>query len=78
MPRYYFDVHDGKRFTRDDTGLELAGIEAAKTQASKALPDITRETMPDGNRRDYTIEVRGETGRLVLRLSLSYFAEYLD
>jgi len=77
MPRYYFDVHDGETFTRDDEGVELDGIEAAKAEASKTLPEIACGTKPDGNRRDYTIEVRDETGRPVLRAGLSFFVESL-
>lgn len=78
MPRYYFDAHDGDRFIRDDTGVDLPGIEAAKDEASKVLPEIAREKMPDGSRRDFTIEVRDETGRPVIRAGLSFFIEYLD
>lgn len=78
MARYFFDIHDGKRFTQDNEGVDLAGIEAAKAEAGRTLPDIARETMPHGDSREYRIEVRDETGRPVLRLGLSYFTEYLN
>ena len=43
MPRFYFDVRDGDRFTHDDEGVELVGIEAARDEATRALGEIARE-----------------------------------
>ena len=43
MPRFFFDIHDGKNFTPDDVGVELEGLEAAKAEAKKALPDIVKD-----------------------------------
>ena len=40
--RYYFDERDGSQLIRDQEGLELDGIEAAKREALLALPDIAR------------------------------------
>jgi hypothetical protein len=58
MPRFFFDIHDGKDFTPDRQGLDLDDLEAAKDEAKKALPDIVRDEMPDGDRRDFTVDVR--------------------
>jgi hypothetical protein len=54
-------------------GLELAGLEEAKGHALKTLPDIAKDDLPEGDRREFTIEVRDKTGRpvLIARLYLS-------
>lgn len=71
MPRFFFDIHDGEKFTPDRVGLELEGLEAAK----KALPDIVKEEMPDGDRRDFTVDVKDVAGRIVWRVTLSLAVE---
>ncbi len=75
MPRFFFDIHDGEDFTPDHQGLELEGLEAAKEEAKKALPDIVRDEMPDGDRRDFTVVVKDEIGHEVLRVKLSLVVE---
>ncbi|WP_262272619.1 DUF6894 family protein [Microvirga yunnanensis] len=75
MPRFFFDIHDGKRFTPDREGLELEGLEAAKAEAKKTLPDIVKEVMPDGDRRDLTVDVKDVAGRIVWRVTLSLAVE---
>jgi hypothetical protein len=75
MPRFFFDIHDGKNFTPDRQGLDLEGLEAAKEEAKKALPDIVRDEMPDGDRRDFTIDVKDVARRIVWRVTLSLVVE---
>ena len=57
---YFFDTHDGARFTRDDEGIELKDLEAAKAEAKKALPDIVKDEMSDGDRRAFVVIVKDE------------------
>ena len=40
MPRFYFDVRDGDRFTHDDEGVELVGIEEARDEATRTLGEV--------------------------------------
>ena len=51
MPRFYFDIHDGERFTPDDEGLEFPDAQTARDKAVSSLPDIARDVMPDGQKR---------------------------
>ena len=37
MPRYYFDIHEGKHEAIDEEGLDCADIEAAQREAFHAL-----------------------------------------
>ncbi len=75
MPRYFFDIHDGARFTADETGVELDGIEAARQEASRALGELVREILPDGDQREILIEVKDEAGQRVLVAKLSVSIE---
>jgi hypothetical protein len=75
MPRFFFDIHDGENFTPDREGLELEGLEAAKNEAKKTLPDIVKDEMPDGDRRDFTVDVKNVAGQIVWRVTLSLVVE---
>ena len=75
MPRYYFDIHDGAQFARDETGVELDDINAARQEAARTLGELAREILPDGDRREVVIEVKDETGQRVLVAKLSVSIE---
>jgi hypothetical protein len=75
MPRFFFDVHDGEAFTPDREGLDLDSLEAAKDEAKKTLPDIVKDEMPDGDRRDFTVDVKDAAGQIVWRVTLSLVVE---
>ena len=75
MPRYFFDTYDGNQMAPDEAGLELADIAAAKVEAQKALPDMARDAMPDGNHRTFVVSVRDEAGTVVVRAALSLVVE---
>jgi hypothetical protein len=67
--------YDGERLVADETGLELDGVDAARLAAQKALPDLARATLPDGNFRAFLVNTRDETGQGVMRLALSLVIE---
>ncbi len=75
MPRFFLDIHDGEAFTPDREGLDLDSLEAAKDEAKKTLPDIVKDEMPDGDRRDFTVDVKNEAGWIVWRVTLSLVVE---
>jgi hypothetical protein len=75
MPRFFFDIHDGEDFTPDRKGLDLDGLEAAKAEAKKTLSEIVKDEMPDGDRRDFTIDVKDVAGQIVWRVTLSLVVE---
>ena len=68
MPRYFFDFHDSRGFHPDDYGDELVGIEEARRQAVAALPDLNRQSLPDGVLHTVTCDVRDEAGQVVYRV----------
>jgi hypothetical protein len=75
MPRYHFDSHDGVRFTTDETGVELDGINAARQEAARRLAELAQQIVPDDDRREVVIEVKDETGQRVLVAKLSVSIE---
>jgi hypothetical protein len=72
MPRYYFDVQEADQFVRDDVGVVLPDIESARDQATRALTEIARDTLPGTLRREIAIEVTDETRAPLLRAGLSF------
>jgi hypothetical protein len=74
---YFFDIHDGERFTPDDTGLHFPDAQAARDNAVSTLPDIARDAMPDGQKRAFVVAVRDESGATIFRAALSFIEEWL-
>lgn len=66
MPRYYFDVVNGRQVDRDLGGTELPGLDAVREEALRRLPDLTHVALPDNERRDFSVQVRDATGRPIL------------
>ena len=75
MPRYFFDTYDGNRLISDTVGIELQNVDMAKVEAQKALPDLARDALPDGDQKTFIISVRNEAGQVVLRAALSLIVE---
>lgn len=40
VPRYYFHFSDGKRQFTDTSGVELSGMQAARTHATKHMREL--------------------------------------
>lgn len=75
MPRFFFDTYDGESFVPDHEGIELMDLQAAKIEGQKALPDMAKDALPDGNFRSFVVNVREEGGQVVLRMALSLVVE---
>jgi hypothetical protein len=71
MPTFFFDVTDtGQRFP-DAAGTELPDLKAARLEALNTLAQIARDKLPDGDYRDFVIEIRDRERRRLLTASLS-------
>jgi hypothetical protein len=40
LPRFYFDVQEGTRFTADEVGLEVDSVDAAEYEAARAAAEM--------------------------------------
>lgn len=72
MARYYFNHRDGDAFIQDDEGVELESLEAAATEAARALADCARDVLPRSIRRELTIEVGDEDKQPLLQTNLIF------
>jgi hypothetical protein len=77
MTRYFFDTWDGPKFIHDDEGLVFGSREAMRYAAIETLPQMAADALPDGETRDFGIEVRDETGAPVFRATLSFRSEWM-
>jgi hypothetical protein len=71
VPRFYFDVWEGDRHIRDDTGLELDSLDAAEWAAAEGAAEIGRDCLPKGTARDVTVEARNERGQRVVSVRVA-------
>ena len=76
MPRFYFDVDDGERRTRDEEGLVLDDLAAASREAVKVLPEVARDVLPDGTEKVMSASVRDEGGTTLFRAVLAFHCEW--
>ncbi|MTH79181.1 DUF6894 family protein [Paracoccus aestuariivivens] len=78
MPRFFFDIDDGLRFTFDDDGQALPDRAAARNMAISVLPPLARDVLPDGDRHAVSVVIRNEEGEAIFRAVLELVAEWLD
>ncbi|KLK91481.1 hypothetical protein AA309_19690 [Microvirga vignae] len=75
MPRFYFDVRNGAKFTPDDAGVELDSLEAAQRVAAEAAAEAAAEIGQDRllqeDAQDVRVEVRNEHRQRVLTVTVS-------
>ena len=80
MPQYYFDLVENGRVLRDEDGLVLDDLEAAKGQARRALADVVREEIMDGSpqtTREVAVHIRDhDAGPVILKVSYSVDAPH--
>ena len=77
MPRYYFDINDG-RLQRDEEGVLCADLQAAVLEAKKLLPAIAAdEVSKDGEHQAMTVLVTDEDGKAVYMAALAYTGMWL-
>jgi hypothetical protein len=62
MACYFFDVHDGMDFQRDDEGTEFASEDTAMQAAARSAAEIGTGRLAKGDTSDVVIEVRDEHG----------------
>ena len=71
MPRFYFNIREGKRLTRDEEGIDLPGLDAATREAEMSGREILADMLRDGTPLDgQAMEISSEEGRVLKHISL--------
>lgn len=75
MAFYYFDIDDNGDVFHDDQGTECVDFNQVKEEAIRALVEIIKDSLPDGDQHSLRIKVRSEGGELVLQVAISFEVE---
>jgi len=75
MARFFFDLVDGGDRYPDVDGTVLADLEHAREEALQTLGQIAKDELPDGDQREFTIDVRSDAGQILLTASLSLLVQ---
>ena len=75
MPLYFFDITDTGKTWLDSEGTELANLEKAREEALRTLGEIVKDKLPDGDYRNFLIEIREGDGAPLLSASLALRVE---
>ncbi len=76
MPRYCFDIDDGRRNIADKEGSDLPDRQQAREEAISIVLEFARDGLLRDDQRTVLCHVRDETGALILTASLSLNAKW--
>lgn len=74
MPRYFFDCREDGQSFRDDEGVELVNLDAAKEVAARTLAEIARDVLPGSSGRSLGMDVRDDNDQIMLTTELTFKA----
>jgi hypothetical protein len=66
MPRFYFNVRDGRDLDEDDEGVELPDVEAARAEALATVEELRDELGRDA--AGIELELTDDAGRRLLTI----------
>ncbi|GEP12746.1 DUF6894 family protein [Methylobacterium gnaphalii] len=72
MPRYYIEIHDGDWGHTDEDGMDHPSDRHAGHEAINALTHIAKDNLPSRDERDFTAEVKDESGQVVFQGTMSF------
>jgi hypothetical protein len=75
VPRYFFDARSENGLSRDEEGLDLPDLEAARAEALKAAEQLWGDLSADTSQM--AIEITDEAGQTILTVSFTEAAERL-
>ena len=58
MPRFFIDTDDGYLAVNDEEGFDFAEQTAARNQALRALAEMIKDALPDGDTHTFKAVVR--------------------
>jgi hypothetical protein len=78
MPRYFFDLDDGKTDYFDTIGTDLADPEQIRSETVRFLASVFKDAARDIGDRVFLASVRDEAGRFVLTTTLTLQSQWRD
>lgn len=70
--RCYFNLVNGTEEIIDDDGIEVSGIDQARTQAMKAIAELRQEDNTVASEwRNWRLEVSDDEGEVLFSISLA-------
>jgi hypothetical protein len=72
VPRFYFDIRDNDKLTRDEDGVELDGVDAARREAAQTVAQMGKDVLPGTVHWELAIEVRNDRPEPLLRAALVF------
>ena len=77
MPRYFFDIHDGRK-DRDNEWIELPDPDGAARHVKKVLPEIAaHEVHKDREHQACSVLVTDDEGHPVYSAAVTYTGTWL-
>ncbi|GLS46983.1 DUF6894 family protein [Methylobacterium brachythecii] len=71
MPRFYFDLDDGRHSTPDEEGGDHVDAEAARKELVGSLAQMANDQLPDGNVRDFYGILKDANGKALFKATIS-------
>jgi hypothetical protein len=75
--RFYFEIHNGDQFVRDDKGVEIDDMQMVRDGAIGALRDMAHDALPIGDHRIFSVQVRDEKDVVILKATFTLEAQSL-
>ncbi|TPK66269.1 MULTISPECIES: hypothetical protein [unclassified Mesorhizobium] len=72
MDRFFIDLVDNGELSPDREGTELASLEAAEDEASRALLEIAKDQMPDGTLREVAFHVHDDASNPLFVVKVTF------
>ena len=67
MPRFYFDVFDGKAYP-DRDGLDLPDLAAVRREAVRASGEMIKDHADFWDGKVWTMQVKDESGSIICKM----------
>ena len=78
MPRFFFDLHDGTNYVKDEEGFDLPDREAVRARLARIVTRIARDIEVAPDRQDFFAIARDAEGRVLFRAHLSLDVETVE
>jgi len=68
MPKFFFDIRDQHGSEYDEVGLDLPDLDAARTQARRALGEMMLDGIANSGKVAICVEIRDSAGAEIVEV----------